>query len=106
MRAVTGADDEDPVLTELVGELSIKSPEFRQLWARHEVRPKIRGAKGFRHPLVGELSLGYETFSIVSAEPQLMVVYSAAEGSDAEQALTFIEQMAHTAGAGRSTRRS
>ena len=27
-------------LTELVGELSVRSDRFRQLWARHDVRPR------------------------------------------------------------------
>ena len=54
-------------LIELVGELSLKSDDFRRLWARHDVREKARGTKRMLHPLVGELTLDYETFADKSA---------------------------------------
>ena len=38
-----GTDLDDPRLTDLVGELSLKSDEFRRLWARHDVRGKTTG---------------------------------------------------------------
>ena len=37
LRALVGHDVDDPRLTELVGELSIRCERFRQLWARHDV---------------------------------------------------------------------
>jgi transcriptional regulator with XRE-family HTH domain len=40
LRALVGADLDDPALTALVGELSLKSERFRRLWARHDVRPR------------------------------------------------------------------
>ncbi|MEW2566744.1 hypothetical protein [Streptomyces sp. NPDC047070] len=43
LRAGSGDLENDPRLTELVGELSLKSPEFRALWARHDVRGKGDG---------------------------------------------------------------
>ena len=43
LRANVGADTDDPRLTTLVGELSLRSEEFRQLWARHDARPKGSG---------------------------------------------------------------
>ena len=56
LRASVGTDLDDPRLTELVGELSLKSPEFRRLWARQDVRNKTTGRKQYRNPLVGDLS--------------------------------------------------
>ena len=55
LRASVGTDLDDPRLTELVGELSLKSPEFRRLWARQDVRNKTTGRKLYNNPLVGEL---------------------------------------------------
>ena len=55
LRAAAGADLDDPRLAELVGELSLKSDEFRRLWARHDVREKASGTKRMLHPMVGEL---------------------------------------------------
>jgi transcriptional regulator with XRE-family HTH domain len=50
LRASAGAEPDDPRLAELVGELSVKSDDFRQLWARHDVRVRVSGRKrcGFR----------------------------------------------------------
>jgi hypothetical protein len=45
----------------LVGELTLNSGVFAALWTRHDVREKTHGSKRMRHPLVGELTLEYET---------------------------------------------
>ncbi|TDE11479.1 helix-turn-helix transcriptional regulator [Jiangella asiatica] len=90
LRAAAGADLDEPRLTELVGELSLKSDDFRRLWARHDVRPKTAGVKRFVHPMVGELTLSYETLAIASAPGQLLVVYHAEPGSPSERALALL----------------
>ncbi len=90
LRAAAGADLDDPALTDLVGELSLKSAEFRRLWARHDVRPKTSGSKRFRHPLVGELTLRYESLAVNGAPGQLIVAYHAAPGSPSEQAIALL----------------
>jgi hypothetical protein len=69
------SDPDDTRLVELVGELSLKSPEFDRLWARHEIRAKTAETKRFDHPVVGELSLRFENLSINSAPGQHLVVY-------------------------------
>jgi transcriptional regulator with XRE-family HTH domain len=94
LRALAGTDLDDPRLTELVGELSLKSETFRRLWARHDVREKTNGVKRFVHPVVGELSLGYESFAIGGAPGQLLVVYHAEPGSRDERALKLLESVA------------
>ena len=95
LRASVGTDLDDPRLTELVGELSLKSPEFRRLWARQDVRNKTTGRKLYNNPLVGELTLGYDTLEISGADGQLLVVYSAEPGSRDEQALQLLAQLVH-----------
>jgi transcriptional regulator with XRE-family HTH domain len=99
LRALAGADLDDPRLTELVGELSLKSEKFRRLWARHDVREKTSGTKRFVHPIVGELSLGYESFAIGGAPGQILIVYHAEPGSRDEQALALLESVAAGEGA-------
>ena len=94
LRAVAGADLDDPRLAELVGELSLKSDEFRRLWARHEVREKASGVKRMLHPMVGELVLGYETLRVNDAPEQLVVGYHAEPGSASERALALLGAMA------------
>lgn len=90
LRQSIGADYDDPALVELVGELSLKSREFRELWARHDIRQKTHETKRFRHPLVGELTLHYEALTVNSAPGQQLVVYQADPGSASEEALGLL----------------
>ncbi|MEU7768817.1 helix-turn-helix transcriptional regulator [Nocardia sp. NPDC049190] len=90
LRATAGTDLDDPRLTELVGELSLKSEQFRQLWARHDVRVKTAGIKRFRNPMVGELTLSYETFAVNGAPGQLLIAYHAEPGSASGRSLALL----------------
>jgi hypothetical protein len=90
LRSSAGTGHEDPRLIRTIGELSLKSPEFRRLWARHDIRQKTRETKRFRHPLVGELTLDYESLTVNSAPGRQLVVYQAAPGSPSEQALALL----------------
>lgn len=94
LRATAGADLDDPRLTELVGELSLKSEDFRRLWARHDVRVKTAGIKHFRNPFVGELTLSYETLAVNGAPGQILIAYHAEPGSPAERALALLGMIA------------
>ncbi|MEW9518436.1 helix-turn-helix domain-containing protein [Streptomyces tubercidicus] len=93
LRAGNPATD-DQRLQELVGELSVRSPDFARMWARHEVRAKTASTKRFRHPLVGELTLGFETFSVNSAPGQHLVVYRAEPDSADQQSLALLGTLA------------
>ncbi|SEB78676.1 Transcriptional regulator, contains XRE-family HTH domain [Streptomyces misionensis] len=95
LRAANPAPD-DQRLQELVGELSVRSTDFARMWARHEVRAKTASAKRFRHPLVGDLTLDFETFSVHSAPGQHLVVYRAEPGSSAAQSLSLLDSLALT----------
>jgi len=96
LRATAGADLDDPRLTDLVGELSLKSADFARLWARHDVRGKTTESKRLRHPVVGELTLSYEALTVNSAPGQQLVVYQAEPGSPSEQALALLGSVVAT----------
>lgn len=55
-RAGYGRFINDPWWTEQITELSRVSPEFRELWARHDVLDVAEGRKTLHHPLVGDLT--------------------------------------------------
>lgn len=93
LRATAGPDVDDPELISLVGELSLKSEHFRRLWARHDVRAKTEGQKILNHPLVGEVTVEYETLTVNGAEGQQLVVYHAQPGSPSERALNLLATM-------------
>jgi transcriptional regulator with XRE-family HTH domain len=90
LRALVGPDVDDPRLTELVGELSVRSERFRQLWAHHDARPKRSGTTRIDHPQVGSLDLNYERLPIPDTDRQALVVYHAASGSASAQALALL----------------
>ncbi|GIJ50992.1 transcriptional regulator [Virgisporangium aliadipatigenens] len=96
LRGVAGADRDDPRLTELVGELCLKSEEFRRLWAKHGVRVKTAGLKRFRHPMVGEFDLEYESLTINGADGQLLVCYHAEPHSPGADALALLSALVAT----------
>lgn len=98
LRALTGADHDDPFLMELVEELSLHSEDFRRMWARHEVRTKTPGYIRVRHSEVGELDLWPEAYSINSAPGQLLVVQRAEPGSPSEHALAVLRDLAGAGG--------
>ncbi|MGW1051612.1 helix-turn-helix domain-containing protein [Streptomyces sp. NPDC002521] len=91
LRAVAGADPDDPELTALVGELVLKSPQFARLWERYDVCERGGGQKAFRHPKVGPITLTYEVMRLARTGGQRMVVYQAAPGSADEQAMLRLE---------------
>ncbi|MFI9343019.1 helix-turn-helix domain-containing protein [Streptomyces sp. NPDC052773] len=90
LRLDAGCHPDDPRLSALVGELSVKSGDFRRLWARHDVKEKTHGVKLLRHPLVGELTLSFETFRLGDDPEQSLVTYHAEPGSPSADALRLL----------------
>ncbi len=71
-----GRHPTDRRLSALVGELSVASDEFRQLWARYDVRRKDAGPSRLVHPLVGELAFAYRALSAQSSKDELLMTYT------------------------------
>ncbi|MFE3633942.1 helix-turn-helix domain-containing protein [Streptomyces cellostaticus] len=90
LRMDAGCYPDDPRLSALVGELSVKSAEFRRLWATHDVKERSHGVKRLRHPLVGELSLNYETFRLADDADQALITYHAEPDSPSAQSLRLL----------------
>ncbi len=93
LRALVGPDVDDPQLAELVGELSVRSDEFRQLWARHDIDATAPHIFGLDHPLVGPVTLKPERFAVVGTEAQVLVVHHAEPGSSSARALNLLAGM-------------
>jgi transcriptional regulator with XRE-family HTH domain len=87
LRAVAGGDPYDRALTDLVGELSMRSDDFRERWASQDVRQYRRDTQRFRHPLVGELELAYEALAVTAALDEIIIVYTAEPNSPTHDAL-------------------
>lgn len=96
LRAEAGRAPHDRALTNLVGELSLRSQPFREQWAAHDVEYYRSGTQPFRHPLAGDLDLEYDALEIPADPGQTIIAYSAEPGSAAHQALGILASWAAT----------
>ncbi|MEU3188284.1 helix-turn-helix transcriptional regulator [Streptomyces sp. NPDC006923] len=85
-----GQHPHDPQLAELIGELSLRDPDFRTWWADHDIQRRTYGSKHFHHPLVGDLSLDYEALAVTGDHDQVLGIYTAEPGTPSEQALSLL----------------
>jgi transcriptional regulator with XRE-family HTH domain len=94
LRSEAGRNPFDRELSDLVGQLSTQSEEFRGHWATHNVRLHNRGEKRFTHPVVGELELSYNRIEL-PADPGVMIVaYTAEPGSRSAEAFSLLASWA------------
>jgi hypothetical protein len=89
-RQSIGTDTQDQRVVELVGELSVASPRFRELWARHDVRALQSGTLTISHPQVGELTLHQEKLLVPEAGTMRLVILHPEPGSPSADALTLL----------------
>jgi transcriptional regulator with XRE-family HTH domain len=85
-----GRSPYDRELSDLVGELSTQSEEFRVRWARHDVRYHDTGIKRLHHPVVGRLELTYEVMKFNADDELTMFVYTPEVGSKSEESLRLL----------------
>ncbi|MGW0832345.1 helix-turn-helix transcriptional regulator [Streptomyces prunicolor] len=81
---------EDPRVLELVGELSVRSGEFRSLWAREYTRVPPYEVKRMRHSVVGDLELRHEALNIRSAPGQQLIILQAEPDSPSADGLALL----------------
>ncbi|MFD8542495.1 hypothetical protein [Streptomyces sp. NPDC059649] len=74
---LTCRDGEFPLCRSKVEDdlLSDASPEFREAWAEHRLKDKTHGRYVYRHPVVGELDLGFETLRLPDDPDQALVAH-------------------------------
>ncbi len=90
LHADAGRHPDDPLLAELVGELSPGSELFRRLWADHPVSDKGHTTAVLRHPLTGTITLAYEALQLPDDPEQVLVTYSAPPDSAAAASLRLL----------------
>ncbi|MGW7350441.1 helix-turn-helix transcriptional regulator [Streptomyces phytohabitans] len=96
LRAAVATDPTHPRATTLIGELSIRSADFRKLWARHDVRETVQGTKLFRHPQVGEIAVEWGSYPLPGSPGPRMFVYTAVPGSPAAERLALLASLRAT----------
>ncbi|MEW2359782.1 helix-turn-helix transcriptional regulator [Spirillospora sp. NPDC029432] len=93
MRAAVATDPTHPRATAVVGELSIRSAEFRRLWARHDVRASVSGTKTFHVPQVGDIVLDWDTYPLPGGPGPFMLVWTAEPGSPDADRLALLASL-------------
>jgi transcriptional regulator with XRE-family HTH domain len=97
LRAEAGRDPYDRDLSDLIGQLSTRSDDFRRRWAAHNVRIHTTGVKLIHHPIVGNLDLPFESLSLPADPSQSLLTYTAEPGSPTQDALNLLASWAATA---------
>ena len=90
LRESIGDDVDDPRFVELIGELSLTSGRFRELWARHDIRALEGGTTTVNHPVVGRLHLHRDKLPVNGL---LLVLYYADAGSDSAEKLSLLASL-------------
>jgi transcriptional regulator with XRE-family HTH domain len=90
LRTEAGRDPYNKALTDLVGELATRSDAFRARWAAHDVRLHHTGTKRFRHPLVGELTVGFNATGLPADPGLTLTAYTAEPGSTSAEKLALL----------------
>jgi transcriptional regulator with XRE-family HTH domain len=96
LRTEAGHNPYDRGLSDLIGELSVGSQDFRTRWAAHHVRFHRTGFKDIHHPGVGELHLTFETMDLPGDPGLALIVYSAEAGSASADGLAVLASWAAT----------
>ncbi|GAA0471903.1 DNA-binding protein [Paractinoplanes deccanensis] len=93
LRLVAGRHPGDRALTELIGELCVRSDEFARLWADHPVAECVTGHKLLRHPVVGDLTLDFEILQSPDGSGQRLMTYPAEPDTPAATALRLLASL-------------
>ncbi|MFJ9097357.1 helix-turn-helix domain-containing protein [Streptomyces sp. NPDC102405] len=85
---------DDRHLAALVDELSARDAQFRHWWNEHDVAARGKGTKKLCHPVVGELTLDWDTLTCATDPEQHIIVWTAAPGSPSHDGLRLLASWA------------
>jgi transcriptional regulator with XRE-family HTH domain len=80
----------EPSWEEFIAELATVSPEFREMWANHDVAGHSTATKRFRHHAVGDLTFTAVSMRLLATPANRVVVYLAVD----EQTTTAMRRLA------------
>lgn len=90
LRHAAGEFPDDPELAALIGELSIGSRRFSELWAAAEVSVRGHGPLRFHHPTVGLITLHQERFTLPDGSGQELITLAPEPDSIDEDSLRLL----------------
>lgn len=80
----------DPGLAALVGELSVADADFRQWWAGRQMNGLRMGTKRLRHPIVGDLTLDWDSLTCTVDPTQKLLIATADPGTPSHDGLLLL----------------
>ncbi|KAA0120216.1 helix-turn-helix domain-containing protein [Mycolicibacterium sp. P9-22] len=93
LRIAVGRYPEDRDLAALIGELTMKSPEFVAMWGDHRITPCDAASYDLHHPVIGAVTVTQQTLAIARSPGQSLIVVTTAAGSPSEQALALLRSL-------------
>nr|WP_228010773.1 helix-turn-helix transcriptional regulator [Nonomuraea phyllanthi] len=93
LRFEAGRHPNDRRLADLVGEFTLRCPEFSTWWNDHRVMRRTHGTKRYHHPEVGELHFSYESLQPPGDPDQTLAVYNVEPGSPTADALRLLSSL-------------
>ncbi|MFD5748030.1 helix-turn-helix domain-containing protein [Streptomyces sp. NPDC127033] len=90
LHLAAGRYPEDPLLAGLVGELSMRSPEFAAMWADHRILACDVADYEMHHPMVGILTVTQQTLQSPQGNGPAVVIATATPGSSSATALSLL----------------
>ena len=90
LRAEAGRDPYDRGLTDLIGQLSTRSDEFRTWWATHNVKLHYTATKTVRHAIAGDLELTGEALQLPGEPGLTIITYTWEPAGPTAQGIAFL----------------
>lgn len=82
-------EPDDPRYQEIVGQLSVRSADFRRIWGRHDVHVFVEGECRLRLPPFGEVQLAWRNFAVAGLHGHVLSTFFAPEGSAAATVMAY-----------------
>ncbi|WP_436533280.1 helix-turn-helix domain-containing protein [Actinoplanes sp. HUAS TT8] len=102
LRVAAGRYPDDVALSGLVGELTVRSAEFTDMWAAHRVKAGGDATYEMRHPLVGAMTVTQQ--ALLTEQGHTVVIATTAPGSPSRAAMALLAHGAAFAEPARSVR--
>lgn len=96
LRMEAGRNPLDEDLTQLIGELSTRSANFRKDWAAHHVHVHQTGKKSLRHPDIGPIEVEFDVFEMPGEPGLTIVTYGVKPGTPSAEAWSLLTSLSAT----------